>query len=128
MSRILKLFGSIITHKRQTKKLIQMSETTEAPVRLKGMMRPHMSITQTGSTVKITNHPKNMGPITLSFYEFHNDYCAEAFASKVELVYEMVKGTDFTAEITEKALKLRYHGGSISMVEIKYPLKSFRSV
>jgi hypothetical protein len=105
-----------------------MNEIAEAPVRLKGMLRPHISISQNGSTVKITNHPKNMGPITLSFYEFFNDYCAEAFASKVELVYDLVSGTDFTAEITEKSFKLRYHGGSISLVEVKYPLKSFRSV
>jgi hypothetical protein len=51
-----------------------------------------------------------MGRITLSFYEFFNDYCAEAFVAKLELVYELVKGTDYTAEITEKSFKLRYHG------------------
>ena len=105
-----------------------MNAIAESPVRLVGMMRPHLSISRHGSTVLITNHPKNMGKITLSFYEFFNDYCAEAFVAKLDLVYELVKGTDFTAEITEKAFKLRYHGGSISMVEVKYPLKSFRSV
>ena len=105
-----------------------MNEIAEAPVRLVGMMRPHMSILRHGATVQITNHLKNMGPITLSFYEFFNDYCAEAFIAKVELVYELVKGTDYTAEITEKSFKLRYYGGSISIVEVKYPLKSFRSV